>query len=172
MDLRWHLNRIHRGLTAIAFLLIAGCSSEDERALEKLQQQLDQAQAAYSNDSGNCSVLRVAQNQAEGDLDEGDIDIAVAKNLDHVTLTQERAYRREVAAELDMLPSQANGWKQVLKGRADTAKAERPTLEQEFNKKRRAADEACRSSDTDANEVARLQEEVFKLQSKINAAQH
>lgn len=92
-----------------------------------------------------CPERRMGVTKAEGEIYKIKADIEIAKNA--ITTRDPRAmatYRTMVAADIGIPPSQANGWRDVFKGRLNAAEASLPKAERDLEEAQRLKDIACR----------------------------
>lgn len=92
-----------------------------------------------------CPERRMGVTKAEGEIYKIKADIEIAKNA--ITTRDPRAmatYRAMVAADIGIPPSQANGWRDVFKGRLNAAEASLPKAERDLEEAQRLKDIACR----------------------------
>lgn len=127
----------------VALLFCIACKSQIERDIETTRADLASFIESKSNLEDICNSHRVTLNRALGSKAKAELDIAIAENVDDATHAQEWEFRRMVAAESGVLPSEANGWKSVLKGRASNARYELVEIEEKIKRASEDADFAC-----------------------------
>ncbi len=91
-----------------------------------------------------CPERRLGVTKAEGEIYKIKADIEIAKNA--IATRDPRAmatYRAMVAADIGIPPSQANGWREVFKGRLNAAEASLPKAERDLEEAQRLKDIAC-----------------------------
>lgn len=84
---------------------------------------------------------------AKGEVDQIEADIEIAKDaISTKNPTAMRSYREMVAADLGLLPSEANGWRTVFVGRLSTAQNMLPDAQRSLDEAQRRYNAVCGST--------------------------
>jgi len=105
--------------------------------------------------------------KAQGAESNAQWDIATGANVDHISKDQEWDIRWELAGENGINPAQANGWKDVLRGRAENARNELPNIEQQIKDALAKRDKSCKDFKDSQQDVLNAQKRLADLKRQI-----
>lgn len=97
----------------------------------------------------------------DGSLALAEADVAMAKNVDHITQDEEWRIRAAVGREMGLPPSQVDGWRAIYQGRAERA---RKLLE----RSRRSSEESKRAACANLSELTAELGEAKRTLGKVN----
>ena len=150
---------ICKRLIILAIIAMSACSSAETERLEKITSEL----AEIESRDAACFAAQRAQSEAQGASSLREWDTAAAENLENVSPEQEWEIRKQLAREMNLAPSEVDGWKDIYRSRAKQAKANgqrnRASLEVGF----KLMEEACASGISDGPKKRALELEQTKL---------
>jgi len=132
-------------VAAIVLLMAGACKSRLQQNIEQAESDLTLAQSNADFLQSSCHEDDVALAKAQGAESNAQWDIATGANVDHISNDQEWDIRWELANENGINPAQANGWKDVLRGRAENARKELPEIERQIKEAQAKRDKSCKS---------------------------
>lgn len=101
------------------------------------------------------------------------VDIALAENVDNISVEREWEIRRSIGTEMGLAPHEVNGWKDIYRGRAEAAKRELEMLERERPereaKEREEKQRLCDSYEWGKQDILRLQTEIEQREKALKS---
>jgi DNA-binding transcriptional regulator YdaS (Cro superfamily) len=172
------------GLIALGIFFVmftSKCSGEAEDAklpireqISELRQEISDKKIALMHGKYRCEARTPLESLKEqGEAEQNLWDIAAAENLDNISSAQEWEIRKSIGAELGLAPSEVNGWKEIYRRRAASAKRKlersdgdkliEEVKQAHWDKNRQSRCEEYKQAD---KELAELKADLVELRSK------
>ena len=161
--MRKRLNCVKMFGCFVLFSLTCACQSQLDRELDSIKNQLD----LVDNDINHCSDLQMQVDKSDGAVALAEADVSIGKNTDSISQQEEDDYRADAFHRSGVLPSQANGWKDELKGQGEMAKSQLRSLQADVDSKRAAYLQSCQNLDQMRKQKSDLEAQRDKL-SQVN----
>ncbi len=127
----------------LSLLACTACESRLERDIREARADLKSLRELQVSLREICSSHKMDLNKAMGLKSRADFDIAAAENLDNISKSQEWDIRESIAARTGIAPSEVDGWKSVLEGRASNAKSDLYDINEKIKRATEDRDYVC-----------------------------
>lgn len=144
---------------ALSVLMLGACSSPEDERLEQIDSELSTIEARENE----CFAARRSSADIMGQAALNEWDIAAADSVETISAEQEWEIRKSLGKEMNLAPSEVNGWREIYRSRAEKAKRE---LDRQKAAKAAAStrvEAACKSSSQDIRTKIKLERERRKL---------
>lgn len=149
---------MRQSAVVFALLILGACQSETEAKIEALQSDLASVRAELAG----CDSFETILMRKQGEKSLGEWDMAAGKDVGDIPPDQEWEIRKSLGAEMNLAPSEVNGWKEIYKSRAKTAQINRGSQSRAIETARLDVDRMC------ADKLKNFENEQ-QLVSKIEA---
>lgn len=124
----------------MAALMLAGCGSDE--ISPEVQVKMDADFERYRLQEA-CSKKVELSVDEQGELAQAEADVAIGEVAAKASEANSGQFREMVAADMGIPPSQANGWRDVMKGRGRTGQNTVDRINADLKAQTAARDEAC-----------------------------
>ena len=155
-------------MNAFAYLIIlavlTGCSSPEESELERISVEIGYVESSINF----CRRSQMALDAERGQMGLAEWDIEAAIDVDNISQSQEWEIRKSLGAEMNVAPSEMNGWKAIYRARAENARRNTKVIEGRIASAQAAADASCKENDDSQAQLAALEKQSRELQKTID----
>lgn len=116
--------------------MCATACAEEPTAREQLEDRLSSAKSA-------CAYQTVEYNKETVPQYEAEWDMAAAENIDSISPKGEWEIRKMLGREMGLHPSEVNGWREIYRKRAESARRQQESVSRHIEEARKRKDEAC-----------------------------